>query len=115
MNIQHFEKGFTYTDRELLFVAKKIGKMATYCKKLKNEGSSIRVDAESRKTEKKRDAMKVMITVTLPDKTLRAESRRPEVTEAIDRCVEKMQPQLKKYKELHKQKGRVQKARKHRK
>jgi len=112
MNIQHFEKGFHYTDKQLLHVAKKLGKLATYCKKTKDTASAIRVEAEHRKTEKKQDAMKVMITVTLPKKTLRAESRRPEVTEAVDRCVEKLQPQLKKYKQLHLQKGRVQKARK---
>lgn len=115
MNIQHFEKGFHYTDRQLLHIAKKLGKMATYCKRLKDEASSIRIDAEHRNTEKKRDAMKVMVTVSLPNKVLRAESRRPEVTEAVDRCVDKLQPQLEKYKELHVQKGRAQKARKRKK
>lgn len=115
MNIQHFEKGFHYTDRQLLTVARKIGKLATYCKKVKDEASNIRVEAEHRKTEKKRDAMKVTITVTLPKKVLRAESRRPDVIEALDRCTEKLTGQLKKYKELHLRKGRFQLARKHRK
>ena len=115
MNIQHFEKGFHYTDKELLMVAKKIGKLATYCKKVKDESSYIRVDAEKRKTEKKRDAMKVTMTVKLPKKVLRAESRKPDVMDGIDRCTEKLKSQLKKYKELHIQKGRVQMMRKHRK
>ena len=101
MNIQHFEKGFHYNNTELLTVAKKIGKLATYCQKIKDEGSYIRIDAENRKTEKKRDAMKVAITVKLPTKILRAESRRPDVCEAVDRCVEKLSGQVKKYKELH--------------
>lgn len=115
MNIQHVEKGFHYTDRQLLEIARKLGKMATYCKRLKDESSYIRVDAEHRNTEKKRDAMKVSVTVKLPQKVLRAESRRPDVLEAIDRCTEKLTAQLKKYKELHLQKGRAQKARKHNK
>ncbi len=113
MNIQHFEKGFNYNNIELLSIAKKIGKLATYCSRLKDEASTIRVEAEYRRTEKKRDAMKVMITITLPQKVLRAESRRPEAVEAVDRCIEKLTGQLKKYKELHLQKGRAQKARKH--
>lgn len=115
MNIQHFEKGFHYTDKQLLEVARKIGKMATYCQKVKDESSYIRVDAEHRKTEKKRDAMKVSITVKLPKKVLRAESRRPEVIEGVDRCLEKLTGQLKKYKELHQKKGRVQKMLRRRK
>ena len=114
MNIQHFEKGFHYTTGELLQIAKKLGKLATYCQRVKDESSYIRVDAEHRKTEKKRDAMKVSITVKLPKKVLRAESRRPEVIEAVDRCTEKLTAQLKKYKELHQSKGRVQKARRRR-
>ena len=112
MNIQHFEKGFHYSSDELLEVARKLGKLATYCQRVKDESSYIRVDAEHRKTEKKRDAMKVSITVKLPKKVLRAESRRPQVIEGVDRCVEKLTAQVKKYKELHQSKGRVQKARK---
>ncbi|MBT4119797.1 MAG: hypothetical protein HOG89_03620 [Candidatus Peribacter sp.] len=115
MNIQHFEKGFHYNDKELLVVARKVGKLATYCKRIKDESSLIRIDAENRKTEKKRDAMKVSVTITLPKKVLRAESRKPDAVEGIDRCVEKLTGQLKKYKELHQAKGRVQMMRKHKK
>ena len=32
MHVEHFEKGLRYSDRELLTLARKIGKMATYCK-----------------------------------------------------------------------------------
>lgn len=113
MNIQHFEKNFHYNDRELLLVAKKVGKMATICKRVKDEGSLIRVDVEKRATKKERDQLKITVTVELPNKVMRAESRRPDVIEGIDRCIEKIQPQLVKYKEMHTQKGMVQKARKH--
>ncbi len=115
MNIQHFEKGFHYNDIELLNVARKVGKLATYCGIVKDESSYIRIEAEHRETEKKRDAMKVMITVKLPRKVLRAESRRPDVVEAVDRCIEKLTGQLKKYKELRTLRGRLQKAGKHKK
>lgn len=105
MNVQHFEKGVVYTDTELLLLAKKIGRLATYCKRLKNEGSSIRVEAERRETKKERDSVKVMMTVELPGKILRAESRRDNVIDAIDRCAEKLEPQLKRYKELKTARG----------
>ncbi len=101
MNIQHFEKDLHYSDKELLILARKIGKLATYCKRLKNEDSFIRVEAERRETKKDRDQVKVMLTVELPHKQLRAESRRNRVVEAIDRCVEKIEPQIKRYKEMH--------------
>ncbi len=101
MNIQHFEKGFHYTPRELVIVARKLGKIATYCKRVKDASSSIRVDAERRGTKKQNDQIKVMITVELPKKVLRAESRRLDVVEAIDRCIEKLEPQVKRYKEIN--------------
>lgn len=85
--------------------------MATFCKRVKDESSSIRIEAEHRKTEKKQDAMKVMVTVSLPGKTLYVESRRADVLEAADRCVEKLEPQLKKYKDLHTGKGKAHVAR----
>ncbi len=101
MNIQHFEKGLHYDDKELLMLARKIGKLATYCRRLKDEASMIRVEAERRDTKKGSDQVKVMITIDLPHKQLRAESRHENVIQAVDRAVEKLQPQLTKYKEKH--------------
>jgi ribosomal subunit interface protein len=115
MNVQHFEKGLVYTDRELLVLARKIGKLATYCRQVKDEASSIRVEAEQRETKKERDKVKVMITVELPGKILRAESRRDEVIDALDRCIEKLEPQIAKYKDLHTGKGLATARRKRRK
>jgi len=101
MNVQHFEQGFHYSDTQLVVVAKKIGKLATYCKRLQDESSVIRVESEHRPTKKDRDEVKVMITVDLPQATLRAESRRKDPIEALDRCIEKLEPQVKRYKEKH--------------
>jgi len=100
MNIQHFEKGLQYSDRQLMQIARKLGKLATYCKRVKDESSAIRVEAEQRSTKKERDSMKVTVTVELPGKTLRAESRRPNPVEGVDRCIEKLEPQIKRYKEM---------------
>lgn len=111
MHIEHFEKGLKYTDKELLIVARKIGKMATHCSRLKDEASIIRVEAERQETKKQNDAVKVMITVELPKKQFRTESRKANVVDAFDRAVEKIEPQLIRYKELHTGKGRLQKSR----
>jgi len=108
MNIQHFEKGLVYNDQQLLQIARKIGKLATYCKRVKDESSSIRIDADRRHTKKQRDRLKVTVTVELPGKIVRAESRRPDPVEAVDRCIEKLEPQIKKYKETHTQRGLAQ-------
>lgn len=100
MHVEHFEKGVQYNDQELILLAKKIGKLATYCKRLKDEGSWIRVEAERRDTKKERDQVKVMITVHLPKKILRVESRKSKPLEAVDSCVEKLEEQIKRYKEM---------------
>ncbi len=101
MNIQHFEKGLHYTDRELILFARKLGKLATYCEKLKDEASFIRIEADRRETKKKQDQVKVMITVSLPRGMLRAESRRIKAIDAVDRAIEKIKPQISRYKETH--------------
>jgi ribosome-associated translation inhibitor RaiA len=107
MNVQHFEKGLRYNDRDLLLLAKKIGKLATYCKRLKDASSLIRVEAERRPTKKDSDQVKVMITVDLPGKQLRAESRRKSPIDAVDRCIEKLTPQIKRYKEMGTGRGKA--------
>lgn len=112
MHVEHFEKGVRYTDKELILLAKKIGKMATYCSRLKDEASVIRIEAEERQTKKQSDGVKVMITVELPKKVLRAESRKATVLEAVDRCTEKLEPQLDRYKEMHMGKSRIRRERK---
>ncbi|MBI5155726.1 HPF/RaiA family ribosome-associated protein [Candidatus Peregrinibacteria bacterium] len=101
MHILHFEKGLKYSDRELLVFARKIGKLASYCRHVKNEGSLIRVDAERRDTKKERDAILMTVQVSLPKKVLRAESRKDTALEALDRCIEKLEPQIDRYKEMH--------------
>ena len=101
MHIQHFEKGLHYTDRDLLLFAKKIGKLATYCERVKDESSIIRVEAEMRDTKKDRDMVKMTVQVDLPHKILRAESRRETALDALERCIEKLEPQITRYKEMH--------------
>ncbi|TSC58429.1 MAG: hypothetical protein Greene041619_653 [Candidatus Peregrinibacteria bacterium Greene0416_19] len=111
MNIQHFEKGLSYTAEELIIVARKLGKLATYCNRLQNEDSAIRIEAERRATKKQRDMVKVMITVILPRRQLRAESRRMSAIDGVDRCIEKLEPQLKRYKEMHTGRDRAHRKR----
>ena len=111
MNLEHFEKGLSLGDNERVMLAKKILRLTRYCEKLKDESSYIRLEAERRPTEKTQDQVKVMINVKLPKQSFRAESRRERVLEAVDRCIEKLEPQIKKYKELHTGKGRARKSR----
>ena len=99
MRMMHYEKNFHYTDRELLLTARKLGKLATYCKRLKDEDSTIKVEVEKRPTKKARDEIKVTVIVELPGKTLVSDSRKHTYIEAFDRCHAKLETQVKKYKE----------------
>ena len=110
MHIEHFEKGIQYSEKDRLLMAKKLGKLATYCSRLKDESSIIRVEAEKRDTKKAQDEVKVMITVDLPQKQLRSESRKAAIIEAFDRAVEKLEPQLIRYKEMHGSRAKMHKA-----
>lgn len=111
MHVEHFEKGLRYSDKELLVLARKIGKMATYCKTLKDEASVIRVEASRTPTKKKQDEVVVTITVELPRARLQATSRKQAAIEAVDRAVEKIEPQLLRYKEKHTGRDQAHRAR----
>jgi len=107
MHIEHFEKGLRYSDRELLLLARKLGKLATYCKKLKDDALVIRVEADRRPTKKKQDEVTVTVTIELPRARLQAVSRKQAVIDAVDRAVEKIEPQVLRYKEKHTGKDRA--------
>lgn len=115
MHIEHFEKGIRYNEDELLLLAKKIGRLATYCRFLKDESSSIRVEAQRRDTKKERDRVKVVITVSLPRKVYRVDSRKVQVLDAVDSCIEKLEEQLKTYKDMHTGRERAHQAERKRK
>ncbi len=110
MHVEHFEKNVRYNNEELILLAKKIGRLATYCRFLKDDGSSIRVEAEKRDTKKNRDQVKVMVSVRLPKKILRVESRKYMPLEALDSCIEKLEGQISKYKEMHSGKSKAHMA-----
>jgi len=96
-------------------LAKKIGRLARYSATMQDESSEIRVETLSRDTKKERDSVKVMMTVILPKKVLRAESRKAKALEAVDSCCEKLESQIEKYKAMHgSSKKRVQKAKRSR-
>ena len=101
LRVTHYEKGYIYTASELMMVAKKIGRLSRYCKRMMDESSLMRVETVSRDTKKRRDSVKVVMTIILPHKTLRAESRKSKALDAIDRCCEKLESQLERYKETH--------------
>ena len=101
MRLTHYEKGYFYTAKELMMLAKKVGRLTRYCNNIKDESSVVHVETVSRNTKKEKDSVKVMITVTFPRKTLRAESRKKDALSAIDRCCEKLESQIEKYKAQH--------------
>lgn len=107
MKVEHFEKGISYDADQLILLAKKLGKLATYCRFLKDEGSGIRLEAERSDTKKDGDQVKVMITVRLPKEVLRVESLKNTALGAVDRCIEKLEGPLKKYKDLHSGRGKA--------
>ncbi len=101
MNIQHHEVGFKLTDEERMHMAEKLGHLAHYCKYMMDESTKIFVSSELRDTEKAKDRMKVSITIEFHDHTERADSRREMLLASFDRCIEKLEPQVKRYKDKH--------------
>jgi ribosome-associated translation inhibitor RaiA len=101
MHVLHYEHGLTYTTSELLLLARKLGKLGTYCQRLKDDASHLRLEAEAHDSAKAKDRTIVKLTVTLPKATLHAEANGAKALDAVDRCLAKMLPQLKRYKEMH--------------
>ena len=113
MNTKITTKGMHLTNEELIKVAKKVGKLSKYCKRVKDDSSIIDVNAEKRGTKKEQDNIKVTISVTLPKTdVLIADSRKDNAIEATDRAIAKLVTQVKKYKEKHSGKEMARKGRK---
>jgi ribosome-associated translation inhibitor RaiA len=68
------------------------------------------VEAVRNDTKKNRDQVHVMLTVKLPKTVLRAESRKTMALDAVDSCTEKMEEQIKRYKDMHSGKAKAHKA-----
>ncbi len=93
----------TVETNELL--SKKIMRLTRYCERLKDESSTITVRIEGRDTKKRSDSVKVEVQIALPHKVLRAESRKNNVLDGLDSCLEKLEEQTKEYKERRKRGG----------
>lgn len=101
LHVTHYEKGYVYTASQLLMLAKKVGRLSRYCRTIMDESSMINIETVSQDTKKHRDSVMVMITIRLPHQMLRAESRKGAALYGIDRCVEKLESQIERYKQKH--------------
>jgi len=83
-------------------IREKFGKLSKFADRIADESTEIRVDLVHEASRKKEDAFACILTMFVPQDTLRAEGRSASLESAIDEVLEKIKGPIERYKDkLH--------------
>jgi len=99
MQVNIHTKGLNLSDEEKNYILKKMEKISSLAKRIKDESSTIKVEIDKDKTKSEQDSIHCIINLHVPKETIRAESRAAWVKEAVDLTKKKLLPQIEAYKE----------------
>ena len=79
-------------------IRQKVEKLATFADRVSDESSEIKVEISYEKTKKPEDAYRCVLTLFVPQDTLRAKSRDESLRNVVDEVIEKVKGQIEHYK-----------------
>lgn len=83
-------------------IRERFGKLTKFADRIGDESTEIRVDLIHEESRKKEDAYSCILTLFVPQDTLRAEGRSASLETAIDEVLEKIKGPIERYKDkLH--------------
>lgn len=83
---------------QLQLIEAKVSHLADLAERIKDESSEIRVDLSHHQSRAAEDAYECHLTLFVPHAKMRAESRAESLENVVDQVIEKMKPQIEKYK-----------------
>jgi len=98
MKIKIHTRGVTLGDKREAVIRKKFEKLAKFAHRVGDESSEIRVELAHEEARRKEDAYVCVLTLFVPQDTLRAESRSDSLETAIDDVLEKIKGPIEYYK-----------------
>jgi ribosomal subunit interface protein len=98
MQIKIHSKQLALSDEQNELIKAKVSHLADLAERIKDESSEIRVDLSHEQSRAMEDAYECHLTLFVPHSTLRSESRAESLENVVDQVIEKMKPQVEKYK-----------------
>ena len=98
MKIKIQTRGVHLGEKREAVIRKKFERLSNFAHRIADESSEIRVDLAHEKSRKSDDAYVCILTMFVPQDTLRAESRSGSLETAIDEVLEKIKGPIEYYK-----------------
>lgn len=98
MRLEIHTRGIKLGAKREAAIRKKFEKLSTFAHRIGDESSEIRVDLAREESRKNDDAYVCVLTLFVPQDTLRAESRSGSLETAIDEVLEKIKGPIEYYK-----------------
>lgn len=98
MQIKIHNKHMQLSSEQMELIEAKVAHLTDLADRIKDESSEIRVDLSHEQSRAAEDAYECHLTLFVPHATLRAESRAESLENVVDQVIEKMKPQIEKYK-----------------
>jgi len=98
MKIKIQTRGINLGDNREVVIRKKFERLSNFAHRISDESSEIRVDLAREESKKSDDAYVCILTMFVPQDTLRAEGRSGSLETAIDDVLEKIKGQIEHYK-----------------
>jgi len=98
MKIKIQTRGVHLGEKREVVIRRKFEKLSNYAHRIADESSEIRVDLAREESRKREDAYVCILTLFVPQDTLRAESRSGSLETAIDEVLEKIKGPIEYYK-----------------
>ena len=98
MQIKLITQNIKLNEAQEAMVRKKVEKLATYAARISDESSEIKIDISHEKSKKPEHAFRCVLTLFVPQDTLRAKARHESLRNVIDEVIEKVKKQIEKYK-----------------
>jgi len=99
MEIKIHTQGLDLSEAQNEVIEKKITHLAELGGRLKDEATEVRVEFAYQEVKAKEDAYLCQVTFYPPHATIRAEARGEKVEDALDEVIDKIRPQIERYKD----------------
>ena len=98
MQIKIVSQNLNLNEVQEEMVRSKVQKLATFAARISDESSEIKIDISYEKSKKPEHAYRCVLTLFVPQDTLRAKARNESLRSVIDEVIEKVKGQIEHYK-----------------
>lgn len=98
MQIKIIAQNINLNEAQDDMIRQKVEKLATFAARISDESSEIKVDISYEKTKNPEQAYRCVLTLFVPQHTLRGKARNESLRNVVDEVIEKVRGQIEHYK-----------------